>query len=440
MPSSEDRTYDSADRRIGVPHGVALYVGAILGAGVLTLPAQAARLAGPASILAWLALVLLCIPVAATFAALGAREPDSGGIATFVTRAFGGNAGAVVGWWFYFALPLGAAAVAYVGGQYVAHALSAGPGVGYLVGAIIVLTGLATNAAGLQVSGRVQLALIGLLGLLLLVTIAVALPYSEPANLTPFLPNGWVSVVRAAGVLFFTFAGWEAVTHLSAEFTDPRRDLPRITVATLITVGVLYLGLATTCVLVLGTRLPTSSTPITVLLETGGMGGAARMLTGVLAFLLTAGVMNAYLAGGARLGAALARDGSLPHWLAEGNRPGSTPRRSLALLGAATTAVAIVALAARADLGDLMLAASACFMAVYVAGLCAGARLLPAGSAVRAGAGTAAVVMAIVLAFTGWFLLLPISLALAFMSFRLLTRHTPRRRPETVPPERNGAL
>jgi amino acid efflux transporter len=51
---------------------------AVPGAGILALPALAASAAGPASLLAWLALLLFCVPVAATFAALGARYPDSG--------------------------------------------------------------------------------------------------------------------------------------------------------------------------------------------------------------------------------------------------------------------------------------------------------------------------------------------------------------------------
>ena len=50
-----------------------------------------------------------------------------------------------------------------------------------------------------------------------------------------------------------------------------------------------------------------------------GFGEAARPVTTVVAVLLSVGAMNAYFAGGARLGAALARDGSLPAWLAHGS-------------------------------------------------------------------------------------------------------------------------
>jgi amino acid efflux transporter len=409
------------DRRIGLIQGIALYVGAILGAGVLALPALAAKEAGPASVLAWVALVGLCVPVAATFTALGTRFPDGGGIATFVKQAFGDHASAVVGWWFYWALPIGATAVAYVGGQYVAHAFDAGNEVGYLVAAAIVIIGLVSNAIGFHVSGGLQLLLIGALALLMVVTIVAALPKADLANLTPFAPNGWLAIGRAASVLFFTFAGWEAVTHLSGDFANPKRDLPRITAGTLVVVAVLYIGLALTCVLVLGPRLPTAGAPITLLLEEG-LGSGASVLTGILAFLLTSGVMNAYLAGGARLGAALGRDGALPRWLARGSQAGQTPRRSLIPIGCATVLVAAVFVTTKMELGSLILASSACFMAVYVAGLAAGARLLPTGSPVWFGSVVAGAIMVVVLAFSGWFLLVPALLAAGSLAFQRLTR------------------
>jgi amino acid efflux transporter len=84
--------------RLSAVHGVALYVGAVLGTGVIALPALAARAAGPASLLAWLGLVLASIPLAATFAALGARYPDAGGVSTYARQAFGPRAAAAVGW------------------------------------------------------------------------------------------------------------------------------------------------------------------------------------------------------------------------------------------------------------------------------------------------------------------------------------------------------
>jgi amino acid efflux transporter len=60
--------------------------------------------------------VILSVPLAGTFAALGARYPDAGGVSTYVRYAFGPRAAAVVGWCFYFAIPAGASAAAMFGG------------------------------------------------------------------------------------------------------------------------------------------------------------------------------------------------------------------------------------------------------------------------------------------------------------------------------------
>src|SRR3954470_11828818 len=93
-------------RTMTVSQGTALSIGAVLGTGVISMPAMAAAVAGPASLLAWLALILLSAPLAWTFAALGARHPDGGGVSTYVRLAFGPRAAAAVGWCFYFAVPL----------------------------------------------------------------------------------------------------------------------------------------------------------------------------------------------------------------------------------------------------------------------------------------------------------------------------------------------
>ena len=67
----------------------ALYVGAVLGPGVLLLPALAAEAAGPASVLAWAGLLALSAPARHHFAALGVRFPEAGGTAAYAKAAFG---------------------------------------------------------------------------------------------------------------------------------------------------------------------------------------------------------------------------------------------------------------------------------------------------------------------------------------------------------------
>ena len=373
--------------KLSVAQGTALSVGAVLGTGVISMPALAAEVAGPASLVAWLALIILSAPLAWTFAALGARHPDGGGVSTYVRLAFGPRAAAAVGWCFYFAVPLGAPAAAAFAGNYVADVL--GGGRVTVLATFLVVLGLVftMNWFGLRVSGRVQLVLTATLAGLLVITVGIALPYARWDNLTPFAPHGWAGIGSAAAVLVWGFAGWEAVSSLAGDYRNPRRDVPRAAAIAVVVVGGLYLAIAATSVLVLGPALADSRAPLADLLA-AGTGGPVRLLTAIVAVLLTIGAVNAYLAGASRLGAALARDGALPRRLT------GTPRKSLIVVGAGSLA----AVALPVDLHTMMLLVTGCFTLVYVLGTAAAMRLLPAGRyRIVAGVGFAAVVGLLVL-------------------------------------------
>ncbi|MBN6058213.1 APC family permease, partial [Nonomuraea sp. RK-328] len=408
--------------RLGPAQGTALLVGAVLGPGMLVLPHLAAAAAGPASVLAWAALLLLSVPVALTFAALGARYPDGGGVASFAALAFGRRASAVVGWWFYGVIPVGVLAGALVGGEYVAAALGMDSRAGtWAVAVALLLLAFAANAAGLRTSGRLQLGMVLALVVTLAVAVVTAAPHAEAARFTPFAPYGPAGVVDAAGVLLFAFVGWEAASHLSAEFADGR-GLTRATVATLTVITVLYLGVALTTIGVLGRGAAETPVPLAALLEVGA-GSAARPVVGGVAVLLSFGAINTYVAGASRLGAALARDGALPAWFARGGEPGRTPYRSLGLLAVATAAVTALALVWTVDLDTLMRATSACLAAVTAAGTAAAVRVLPRGR-LRVMAVVATVLALAALACCGPYLLVPAALALVAL---VATRAAARR-------------
>ncbi|MGF6779549.1 APC family permease [Paraburkholderia sp. GAS334] len=407
-----------------VMQGAALYVGAVLGTGVIALPALAAQAAGPASLLAWLGLVLLSVPLAATFAALGARFPDAGGVSTYVRNAFGPRAAAVVGWCFYFAVPAGSPAAAMFGGAYAAAAFGGGQETVIATAAALTLIVTAANLFGLQVSGRLQLVLAALLVALLLTAVAASVPHAHAANLHPFAPHGWFAIAPAAALLVWRFAGWEAVTHLAGEFRHPRRDLPLAAGIAVVVVGVLYMGIATAGILVLGPAAGTSSAPLAELLALG-IGGKVQVLAAAAALLLTLGTMNAYYAGAAKLGAALGRDGALPAWLAHGSRAGDVPRRSLAVIaGLSALALAVVAMVGVGP-RPLVLLTTGSFVTVYALGTAAALRLLPRGSWAHRCAFIALVAVAALFVATGWYLLWPLAIT-GFALLYLRAQERPR--------------
>lgn len=109
-----------------------------------------------------------------------------------------------------------------------------------MLAAAMLAVGLIINWIGMKVAGRIQIVVVIAIVAVLIFAIAAALPQMETVHFTPFVPHGWLSVGQAAAILFWCFIGWEAVSHMSEEFTNPQRAAVRgVTIAAVI-VGLLY--------------------------------------------------------------------------------------------------------------------------------------------------------------------------------------------------------
>jgi len=399
---------------LSVPRGAALYVGALVGPGLLLVPSLAVQAAGPASILAWAALLVLSAPLAITFAALGVRHPVAGGVSAYVREAFGDTAAAVTGAWFMTAVLFGGPAVALIGGYYVADLTDSGTAVAVIVGLAMYGTVLLANAIGLRVSSGFQLALSAVLVAVVAVAVAVALPTRATDNWTPFAPHGWWAVGTAANILMWLFIGWEAMAQLAGDFRNPARDLPRAMALAFAVITVLYgaLAVATVVVTAGGSRVPLAD------LIAVGFGRAGRDATAVLAVALTMGTMNVYTGASAKLAAALAAERALPSWLA-GDGQRSIPRRPLVVLAATGACFLLLLAAGVSSTADLIRATSACFIAVYVLALASAARILT--GQLRAAALVALALISVVAVFSAKFLLVPAFAALIAVAARSTT-------------------
>jgi amino acid efflux transporter len=397
---------------LGVVRGGALYVGALIGPGLLLVPALAAQAAGAASIVAWGVLLVLSAPLAITFAALGVRHPVSGGVSAYVRAGFGDAAAAVTGGWFLAAVLLGAPAVSLIGGYYVADLTGSGSVVAAAVGLAMFVTVLVANVFGLRVSSGFQLALSSVLIVVMAVAITVALPSRGDHNWAPFAPHGWWAVGTAANILVWLFIGWEAVAQLAGDFRRPEVDLPRAIALAFGLVTVLYIALA---VATIGVSAGTQSRVPLADLVSVGFGRAGRDATAVLAVALTMGTMNVYLGGSAKLAAALAAEGALPRWFAaDAHR--SVPRRPLAGIAAIAIVVLVGLLAGIGTTEDLVRATSALFIAVYVLATLSATRILDGATRVAA---LAALVLTVGLAvFSARFLVVPVVVAGAALVLR----------------------
>jgi amino acid efflux transporter len=380
MTTSTSRTGTVADAHpvagsIGLAQGSALYIAAVLGTGILVLPALAAQVAGPASMLAVAALVVLSVPLAGTFAALAARHPDAGGVATFVRLALGRTAARMAGYWFFFGVSFGSPVVALLGAEYLVAVLGAEPWVAFVVAPLLLVPPFVLNLVGLRLSGRVQLVLSGLLVVVVVGVVAVAAPAADPANFEPFLPHGWPGVGVAVSLFVWAFAGWEAVTHIAGEFRNPRRTIPAATAIAIAVVGIAYLALQWVTVAVLGDSAGTSPVPLLDLVEATAP-SSGRYVVAVIAGIVALGVLNAYVGAFAKLGASLGRDGDLPRWFGKGAEPGGVPRRALAVVALIAAVDFTLMVLSGGQLTPFILIHTSCMVAVYALGVVAALRLL----------------------------------------------------------------
>ncbi|WP_394769316.1 APC family permease [Lacisediminihabitans sp.] len=421
-----------ATTNTGVPHagtvgllqGSALYIAAVLGTGILVLPSLAASTAGPASIVAVFAVLLLSIPLAGTFAALAARYPDAGGVATFVRLALGRTPARMAGYFFFFGVCVGSPVVAVLGSSYVV-AIFGGPRWAVIVGAVLILIlPLVSNAYGLRVSGVAQLVLTGALIAIVIGVVAVSAPASRPQNFTPFLPHGWSGVGAAISLFVWAFAGWEAVTHIAGEFRNPRRTIPLATGIAIAAVGAAYLALQAVTVSVLGSAAGAGAVPLLDLVARTAP-GVGPAFVAIVAAVVSLGVLNAYLGAFAKLGASLGRDGDLPGWLARGVESGGIPRRSLAVVGGLAFVYLAALVASGLSLQPFILIHTSCMVAVYALGMAAAVRLLERWSVGWWLAVVSCVLVLGLLLLAGSHLLIPGILAVAAIVVGLATRRRP---------------
>jgi amino acid efflux transporter len=413
---------------IGLVQATALYVGAVLGTGVLVLPAIAAQQAGPASLIAWAALVALSVPMALAYAAMSRQRPDAGGFSDAIERAFGPRWGAVSGWIFLAQVPTGYVVGSLIAGSSAATAFGLDRNAAFAFAAVLVTIAFTINWFGLRLSAAFQSLAVAVISIVVLVVIIRALPSVNMAEFQPVFPHGLPAVGTAALSLFWAFVGWEAITPLATEIRRPS-DLWRATIIAVVIVGVFYLGLAFVTIGThsygdLGTNVPLIG------LARATFGDSAGVAIGIAAFALSFPVVNAYTAGISRLTASLAQRRALPSWLATWT-PSGVPRRALLTVGASIAIAMVVAYLAGWGVDTLLPLSASSFIATYVLSMAAAIRLLHGWA--RIGAVVALVACVVVLLFSGALLAWIVGVAIASA---LYTRT--RFRPPTGVAERPG--
>ena len=399
---------------IRVPQGVALYIGSVLGGGILVLPSLAAGLSGPASILAWLAVTLFSLPVALLFGMLSAQHPTNGGLSDFGREAFGHHAGNLAGWLYLFVLPFGQPAVMLSGMYYLAYVLGLPRHLTVGLAFGVITTAVIVALAGKRLAARVQMLIVVAIAFILAWTFIIGAPHMHAAHFTPFMPQGIGSIGATIALVMWSYIGVENLSFIAEDFEDPKRDMVKTVLIGTALVTILYLGASLLTIGVLSpeqwatTRAPFAE----IALQCAGH-TAMVAVTCVGIFIVSASAL-ASIWGGSNLCASLAYQRALPSLLAQ--RVNGIPRAAIVTLWLMYAITFSAILFFDLDISAMARLVGASTLCTYVMAAASALKLM---TRYRFLAWLTLILSGCALPFFGWALLLPITVTLAYILYNV---------------------
>ena len=361
-------------KRVLGPWGlISLGIGVIIGAGIFVLSGQAAaNYAGPAIVLSFILSAIGCALAGLCYAEFASMIPISGSAYTYAYATLGEFIAWIIGWDLVLEYLFGASTVAVGWSGYVVSFLkdfninipavfSHAPlsysvtGGWHTTGAIlncpaIFIVGLMTTllVIGIRESTRVNNAIVIIKLIVIVLFVGVGVFFIKFANWSPFLPDntgqfgsfGWSGVVRGAGVIFFAYIGFDAVSTAAQEARNPQRDMPIGILGSLIICTIIFIlmtGVLTGMMKYTNLAVPD---PIAVAVNAAGPGIAwLRPFIKLGAIAGLSSVVLVLLMAQPRVFFSMARDGLLPAAFARVHSRFKTPYIPTILTGCAAIVV-----------------------------------------------------------------------------------------------------
>jgi APA family basic amino acid/polyamine antiporter len=377
-------------RALGPLNLVTLGIGAIIGTGIFVLTGPvAATAAGPAIVLSFIIAGIGCCFAGLCYAEFAALIPIAGSSYSYAYATLGEIVAWIIGWALVLEYAFGAATVAVGWSGYVASllqdfglhippSLASAPGTkmvfyhgrwemltsvasglrGSLAAAplatarfdllaligILVMTGILVK--GIRESANVNTAIVIVKVSVLLIFIGLGIIFLAghlslaSANWHPFIPPnqghfgefGWSGVLRGAGIIFFAYIGFDAVSTAAQEASNPQRDMPIGILGSLVICTILYILVAIVLTgLVSYTRLNVAD-PIALGVDvTGVRWGSFLVKIGAIGGLTS--TMLVMLLGQSRIFFTMAHDGLLWEWAGRVHPKLRTPYISTIVVG-----------------------------------------------------------------------------------------------------------
>ncbi len=355
----------SLKRALGPVNLVTLGIGAIIGAGIFVITGQAAaQFAGPAIIFSFVLAGIACALAGLCYAEFASLIPIAGSAYTYSYATLGELIAWIIGWDLILEYAFGAATVA-VGWSGHLRAFLRDLGVGLpampssdftlfgtaihlrydYIGFLIIMVITAILVIGIKESANFTTAIVILKVLVVCMFIGLATAFLmkhnwQPNHWHPFVPPntgergafGWSGVLRGAGVVFFAYIGFDAVSTAAQEAKNPKKDMPVGILGSLVICTILYIlvsGLLTRLVPYTQLNVPD---PVVVGIRTTGQQWATFLVElGAIAGLAT--VMLVMLLGQSRVFYSMSKDGLLWPWASKIHPRFRTPYLSSIVVG-----------------------------------------------------------------------------------------------------------
>ncbi|NPU84983.1 MAG: amino acid permease [Syntrophaceae bacterium] len=356
-------------------------VGAMIGAGIFVLTGIAAGVAGPALLVAFALNGAIALLTAMSYAELGSCYHDAGGGYLWVKEGLPKWNGFLSGWMSWFAHAVACSLYALGFGAYFNHVLlEIGftlPQWGFLssqklLAVLMALVFAYINFRGASETGKIgnfiTITKIVILGIFVSFGIHMMLGRGNwQASFEPFMPEGWLGIVKAMGLTFIAFQGFEVISQSSEEIRDPKKNIPRAIFLSLLIVLPIYLLVAVAALGSMDTGSETSWAYLARLKETALVdvarnffyGGGVMLLVGGL--ISTMSALNATVYSSSRVAFAMGRDRNFPSFFSRVHEKNYTPHWAILV-----SLAVIVLMCLSLPIEDVASAADIMFMLLFI--------------------------------------------------------------------------
>lgn len=168
---------------------------------------------------------------------------------------------------------------------------------------------------------------------ILLLVVIVGARFIDPANYTPFAPNHWAGIQAGAGIIFFAFIGFDAVSTTAEECRDPGRDLPRGILGSLVICTIVYILVTIVVTGMINYKaLSGIDDPLAYVFTQKKMYLFSAIVS-IGAVIATTAALLVYQIGQPRIFMAMSRDGLLGPWFGKVSERYGTPTNATMLTG-----------------------------------------------------------------------------------------------------------